>query len=360
MILRSRKITARPPKEPHTPRKSTVCEYPKTPQSGVRGLQRVQLKTPGSRILTRSVKKNTQRLINSSNDSCEEEDVVTPLKERCLRVHFQVDESCSDEPAFMDHAFSPIFCCLSPPVEDSDCCSPTTCKDCRDNSKEPYFSHIPEDQCEENSKEYKFNQSLSSASFQKRWKDIPLKTRSSPENTLIMDPERILVNSSLLPCPDPDYTFPVLFQDTYYEVYLKLRPHVTEFLETLCKLYEIFVFTTAKKAYAEQILEILDPNKKLFRHRLFQEQCTCVTGHYVKDLRIIQRDLAKTVVLDTDPHNFPFQISNKIPVKSWTGGKKDKELLTLLPILEKLTLEDDVRLAISNQFGTDDARDDPD
>ncbi|XP_063312643.1 CTD small phosphatase-like protein 2 [Pelobates fuscus] len=117
---------------------------------------------------------------------------------------------------------------------------------------------------------------------------------------------------------------------------------------------KIFVFTTAKKAYAEKILEILDPQKKLIRHRLFRDQCTCVSGHYVKDLRVIRRDLAKTVALDSSPHNFPLQTTNRILVKNWTGNKKDKELISLLPILKDMTLVEDVRVLIPHQFRTED------
>jgi len=33
----------------------------------------------------------------------------------------------------------------------------------------------------------------------------------------------------------------------------------------LCLLPQIFVFTTAKQDYAEKVLEVLDPKKKLIR-----------------------------------------------------------------------------------------------
>lgn len=45
------------------------------------------------------------------------------------------------------------------------------------------------------------------------------------------------------------------------------------------------------------------------RHRLYQEDCICVQGHYIKDLSILERDLAKTVVLDNAPHTYPYHVS---------------------------------------------------
>ncbi|KAM4048964.1 CTD small phosphatase-like protein 2 [Anomaloglossus baeobatrachus] len=198
---------------------------------------------------------------------------------------------------------------------------------------------------------YKFVSSAQATSryMQQRNYNIPCKTRSVPESTLVLDLE-VLVESSLIPQPDAQFTFLTPFQDTYYKVYLNLRPHVSEFLKTLCKIYEIFVFTTAKKEYAEKILEILDPQKTLIRHRLYQKNCICVSGHYVKDLNVLSRDLAKTVALTKLTYTLPFHLTNTIPVKQWSGNQTDKELLTLLPVLEQMTHVEDVRLVISQKF----------
>lgn len=46
----------------------------------------------------------------------------------------------------------------------------------------------------------------------------------------------------------------------------------------------------------------------LHRHRLYQEDCICVLGHYIKDLSILGRDLTKTVVLDNMPHTYPYHV----------------------------------------------------
>lgn len=104
-------------------------------------------------------------------------------------------------------------------------------------------------------------------------------------------------------------------------------------------LLQLFVYTCAKREYAEKILNILDPQRKVFRsvlitvssqkwtklnpkkanalllhavfllrHRLYQEDCICVLGHYIKDLSILGRDLTKTVVLDNMPHTYPYHV----------------------------------------------------
>lgn len=174
-----------------------------------------------------------------------------------------------------------------------------------------------------------------------RLRDIPPKTRSTPEATLVVDLEETLMFSSLNVIDEAEYTFHTAFQDHQYKVYMILRPHVKEFLQAMAKNYELFVYTCAKKEYAEKILDVLDPQKKLFRHRLYQDDCACVLGHYIKDLSILGRDLRKTVVLDNAPHTYPYHLMNTLPIKSWSGQTGDRELQKLIPYMEKLSAAED-------------------
>uniref|UniRef100_G3P0D9 CTD (carboxy-terminal domain, RNA polymerase II, polypeptide A) small phosphatase like 3 n=1 Tax=Gasterosteus aculeatus aculeatus TaxID=481459 RepID=G3P0D9_GASAC len=177
---------------------------------------------------------------------------------------------------------------------------------------------------------------------QPQLRDIPPKTRSTPEATLVIDLETLMF-SSLNVIEEAEYTFHTAFQDHEYKVYVILRPHVKEFLQSMARVYELFVYTCAKKEYAEKILDILDPQKKLFRHRLYQDDCACVLGHYIKDLSILGRDLAQTVVLDNAPHTYPYHLMNTIPIKSWSGESEDRELQKLVPYMEKLSAAEDFR-----------------
>ncbi|XP_074523579.1 CTD small phosphatase-like protein 3 [Halichoeres trimaculatus] len=187
------------------------------------------------------------------------------------------------------------------------------------------------------------NVPLQSQHSRPQLRDIPPKTRSTPEATLVVDLEETLMFSSLSVIEEAEYTFYTGFQDHQYKVYMILRPHVQEFLQSMSKIYELFVYTCAKKEYAEKILNILDPQRKLFRHRLYQEDCACVLGHYVKDLGVLGRDLSKTVVLDNAPHTYPYHLMNTIPISSWSGEPDDKELQKLIPSMEKLSAADDFR-----------------
>lgn len=52
----------------------------------------------------------------------------------------------------------------------------------------------------------------------------------------------------------------------YY--YVKLRPHLKEFLEVVSEKYELHIYTMATRAYAKAIAEIIDPDGRYFGDRI--------------------------------------------------------------------------------------------
>lgn len=70
----------------------------------------------------------------------------------------------------------------------------------------------------------------------------------------------------------------------------------------------------------------------------------------MKDLRVLNRDLAQTVLVDNAAYSYAFQIDNGIPIIPYYEGKVDYELKALQSYLEKLLLVKDVRDVNRNTF----------
>ncbi|KAI7730342.1 hypothetical protein M8C21_025099, partial [Ambrosia artemisiifolia] len=168
--------------------------------------------------------------------------------------------------------------------------------------------------------------------------------------TLVLDLDETLVHSSLEQCDDADFTFPVFVDLKEHTVYVKQRPYLKEFLERVSEMFQIVVFTASQSIYANQLLNILDPDGKIISRRAYRESCIFADGTYTKDLTVLGVDLAKVAIIDNCPQVFRLQVNNGIPIKSWFNDPSDCALITLLPFLETLADAEDVRPLIAKRF----------
>jgi Dullard-like phosphatase family protein len=131
-----------------------------------------------------------------------------------------------------------------------------------------------------------------------------------------------------------------------------VRPGVKEFLEKMDKLYEIVIFTASVSKYADPLLDIID-KKGYCPFRLFREHCSLINTTFVKDLQRLGRDLKNIVIVDNSPLSYALHPENGLPILTWFEDKSDRELYTIMPVLEFLSTVQDVREFIPKFVGKD-------
>lgn len=152
------------------------------------------------------------------------------------------------------------------------------------------------------------------------------------------------------------FTITVAIEGVVHNVYVIKRPGCDEFMRKLAEHYELIIYTASLSKYADPLLDILDP-EKLISKRLFRENCvyydgkahftphspsnqphltfaTCLsppinphhTGHYVKDLSLLNREIQQTIIVDNSPMSYIFHPENAIDCSSFFDDPTDVEL----------------------------------
>ena len=141
-------------------------------------------------------------------------------------------------------------------------------------------------------------------------------------------------------------------EEKEYKVGVFIRKGAKEFLTEVSKYFVIGIFTASVKAYADAVIDYLDPNKNLIQFRLYRNNCINVNDKiFVKDLRIIKGvDIKDIILLDNSIYSFSAQINNGILVNSFFNDKNDIELYNVLGyLLNFLIKAEDVRV-VNEQF----------
>jgi len=159
---------------------------------------------------------------------------------------------------------------------------------------------------------------------------------------LVLDLDETLVHSSFRVVPNVDFVIPVTVDSTVHSVYVAKRPHVDQFLKDMAEHYELVIYTASLNKYADPLLDLLDPHR-VIAHRLFREHCVYYEGHYVKDLRLLNRPLSKTIIVDNSPNSYLFHPENAIDCTSFIDDRRDEELLIIADFLKGVKHVEDVR-----------------
>lgn len=159
--------------------------------------------------------------------------------------------------------------------------------------------------------------------------------------TLVLDLENTLVSSTW---------------DRKYGWRHAKRPGVDKFLHELAQYYEIVLYSPSIDGIADPVVTSLDKDGCIL-HRLYRDATYYQDGVHAKDLRRLNRNLKRMIVVDDDPAEVPFNPENMIRVKPYTDptDRSDNTLLRLLPFLVEIAREgyDDIPTLLSQYQGMD-------
>ena len=167
---------------------------------------------------------------------------------------------------------------------------------------------------------------------------------SSKLYTLVLDLDETLIHYSENTEREGNHSI-VMDDDspTYF-----VRSGLFTFLTRLSPYYEIVIFTAALKEYADYFVQRID-HKKVISYILHREHCQISdTGRVTKDLRLLGRDLSKTLIIDNLEDNFRVTPDNGILIPDFIDDFKDDWLYMLKDFLKKVAENqvEDIRVAL--------------
>lgn len=174
--------------------------------------------------------------------------------------------------------------------------------------------------------------------FPKLLPDVPESQR--PPFTLVLSLEDLMIHTTW---------------DTKHGYRTAKRPGIDYFVRYLSQYYELVLFTSAPRSMADPIVAKLDPYHFIM-WPLGREATKYENGEYIKDLSYLNRDLKKTIIIDTHAPHVKNQPENAIVIPKWGGDPKDphtKDLVALIPFLEYVATvgTDDVRQVLKSFEG---------
>lgn len=165
---------------------------------------------------------------------------------------------------------------------------------------------------------------------------------------LVLDLDETLISSSQKHCFKHDISVQVTIGGTPATFFVRKRPHVDLFLETVAQWFEVVIFTASLSVYANAVIDKLDL-KRVINRRYYRQSCTNKGGLYIKDLNTVCKDLSRVVIVDNSPIAFSFNKENGIAIPDYFGtNPEDESLLHLLPLLEQVRDAEDVRFPLKS------------
>lgn len=181
---------------------------------------------------------------------------------------------------------------------------------------------------------------------------IPRLFAKREKKLLVLDLDETLVHSMTRGNPRVSQLVEVHLRNSpmasFY--YVATRPFCSDFLTAVLQWYDVAIFTASVCEYADPIIDLIEHNvgRKCFKRRLYRDSCTPDgKGGYIKDLRVLEQDMSRVLLVDNSPVSFARQRCNGLAIEGWISDPSDRTLLQMLPLLFALRHTSDVRSILS-------------
>ena len=177
--------------------------------------------------------------------------------------------------------------------------------------------------------------------------------RKEGMKTIVFDLDETLIHCNDDDTSPSDMRIPIKFSGgEAVTAGLNIRPFARQALKTLSKTFEIVIFTASHICYANEVLNILDPDNKFISYRMYRDSCVKTEdGIFIKDLRVFgNRKISDILLVDNAFYSYGYQLANGVPILPFYNNKHDTELKDLTDFLLQIEKVRDVRDATSRFF----------
>ena len=137
-----------------------------------------------------------------------------------------------------------------------------------------------------------------------------------------------------------------------FTYFVKKRPHLDTFLETVRRWYELAVWSSSDDAYAQHVVDNALGGSSGLKFVWGRSRCTQRLDeetrdyYFAKNLQKVKRkgfDLQRVLIIDDSPEKLRQNFGNHLQIRPFEGQTADHELLDVLPFLESLKEVDNFR-----------------
>lgn len=165
--------------------------------------------------------------------------------------------------------------------------------------------------------------------------------------TLVLDMDETLIHTSSSDSMINSEWVSTSRTDSKEGFYFSKRPYLEQFLEHVSRFFKIVVFTASQKEYADEIIKRINKDNCI-SEVYYRDSCIKTDEGWIKDLKTVQLDLSKVIMIDNSQISFKLNKENGMLIKGFFGeDEDDKELLQFMQTLTFLYYkEGDIRVWI--------------